>query len=150
MTSQFKKQKGFSLIELMIAIAIIGVLGFVAYPQYQLFLQQGNRADALEQLTALELEMRQYYFENTTYKGLASGGGDTGTPSSTLLMELDDSITNLYTITISAADKHSFQLKAVPKNSQSSDICGTITIGLNGTLEYSPPGGGTAPGACKQ
>lgn len=150
MINHNKIQVGFSLIELMIVVAIIGLLGAIAYPQYQVFLKNTNRADVMEQLTALELEMRQYYFENTSYQGLASGGGDTGTPSENLLMALDESVIDSYTITISAADKHSFQLKAVPKGAQVDDICGTITIGLNGTLEYSPPGGGSVPDECKQ
>ena len=142
----YKKAQGFTLIELMIVVAIIGVLGFVAYPNYQDFIRTGNRADVMAQLVELTTEMEQYKFEHMTYKGAADGGGDLGMPSSTLVMKLDSEVADHYTITISAADRDSYMLKAVPKGSQAADVCGTITIGVSGDFNYSAG----APDSCEK
>lgn len=138
--------KGFSIIELMVVMAIIGILGVVAYPSYQDFIRTGNRADVMAQLLELTVEMEQYKFENMTYLGAANNGSDTGTPSDTLLMELDAGVTDHYTITISAAERDTYMLQAVPKGMQAADVCGTISIGINGDFSYSAG----APDSCEK
>jgi type IV pilus assembly protein PilE len=145
-----KLSKGFSLIELLIVIAILGIITAVAYPTYTSSLKTAYRADAMEELAALEMEVRQYYFEHTTYKGLAADGSDSGAPNETLLMKLDDGVKEHYAITITASDRHTFLLKATPKGGQVNEECGTISMGLNGNFIFSPPGGGSVPETCKQ
>ncbi|MFC3152184.1 type IV pilin protein [Litoribrevibacter euphylliae] len=145
-----KSNQGFSLVELMIGVVIIGILGVVAFPSYQEFIRTGNRADAMGQLVELTIEMEQFRASNNTYAGAAQGGGDTGTPDSDLLMELDEYVTNNYTVTILAADRDSFMLRAVPVGMQEDDVCGTITIGLNGDFNYAPLDGSVAPDSCEK
>lgn len=58
---------GFSLIELMIAVAIVGILAMVAYPSYQQYIRRGNRADAHALLQAAQLAQEKYRLGNTTY-----------------------------------------------------------------------------------
>ena len=150
MLTNISKSYGFTLIELMIAVAIIGILGFVAYPSYQDFIRTGNRADVLAQLSELHVEMEQYKFEHMTYVGAASGGGSTGTPDPNLLMTLDSNVTKNYTVTIMAADRDTYMLRAVPLGNQADDVCGTITIGINGDFNYAPLDGSAVPPACEK
>lgn len=128
---------GFSLIEMLIAVALVGVLAAVAYPQYETFLKQNRRADAMTELSNLIMEMEQYRSPRNSYLGAAAGGGDTGAINETLLMELDDDVSKFYTITIKSASRSTFELEAKPIGSQADDSCGTITVGNNGYFNYS-------------
>ena len=61
------RQGGFTLIELMIAIAIIAILSAVALPTFQGYILRGKLTEAYTQLSAVQLRMEQYYQDNRTY-----------------------------------------------------------------------------------
>lgn len=133
---EVRREKGFSLIELLIAVAIVGVLSALAIPQYESFLQQSRRADAMTELSSLIMEMEQHRSSQNSYLG-AAANGDVGAINETLLMELDDDVQLFYEITIKSATRSTFELQAEPINAQADDACGTITIGTNGYFQYS-------------
>jgi type IV pilus assembly protein PilE len=64
-----KKHLGFTLIELMIVVAIIGILAAIAIPNYRNYLQRGRAAEATSTLADLRIRMEQYYQDNKTYVG---------------------------------------------------------------------------------
>lgn len=63
----YKKQRGVTLIELLITVAIMGILGSIAYPSYTTFVQQSNRAEAQKELLQLANLMEQYFSDHRTY-----------------------------------------------------------------------------------
>ncbi len=70
--------KGFTLIELMIVVAIIGILAGVAYPSYTSYVKKANRADAIDSLLLLSGRMEEFYMNNDTYVGATVGAAGTG------------------------------------------------------------------------
>lgn len=62
-------QKGFTLIELMIVIAIIGILASIAFPSYTNYVKKGKAAEATSTLADLKVKMEQFYQDNRTYVG---------------------------------------------------------------------------------
>lgn len=62
-------QKGFTLIELMVVVAIIGILTAIAVPSYQGYVTHGKVAEATSNLANLRIKMEQYYQDNRTYVG---------------------------------------------------------------------------------
>lgn len=65
--STVAKPRGFSLIELMIAVAIVGILVAIAVPSYQDHLRKGRRADAQAFLTQVAQRQQQYLLDARTY-----------------------------------------------------------------------------------
>lgn len=63
------KQKGFSLIELMIVVAIVAIIARVALPAYTSYMARGKLVDAQSALTSGRVAMEQYYQDNRTYVG---------------------------------------------------------------------------------
>ena len=59
-----KKMQGFTLIEIMIALLIIGILASVAVPNYQAYVQKAKRADAQAALTNMAAALEDYYSNN--------------------------------------------------------------------------------------
>ncbi|HET8869194.1 MAG TPA: type IV pilin protein [Aquabacterium sp.] len=62
-----RKASGFTLIELMIVVAIIGILAGVAYPAYTDYVRRGQVSEAFSQLSMLHAKMEQYYQDNRNY-----------------------------------------------------------------------------------
>ena len=69
--------KGFSLTELMIVIAIIGILAAVALPSYQQYVVDSNRAEAEAIMAESALGLEQWYSRNYTYTGYPTAGRTT-------------------------------------------------------------------------
>jgi type IV pilus assembly protein PilE len=71
--NKFRKlQKGFTLIELMITVAIIGILASIALPSYQNYVKKGKAAEATGTLADLRIRMEQCFQDNRSYAGCAA------------------------------------------------------------------------------
>jgi prepilin-type N-terminal cleavage/methylation domain-containing protein len=77
MGAQMKKQLGFTLIELMIVIAIIGVLASIGYPSYTDYLIRGRIPDATANLATKRVQLEQFFQDNRTYAGAPACNPDT-------------------------------------------------------------------------
>jgi type IV pilus assembly protein PilE len=62
-----KATKGFTLIELMITVAVIGILSAVAYPSYTAYITRGKIAEATSALSDGRVKMEQFFQDNRTY-----------------------------------------------------------------------------------
>ncbi|GBG00963.1 hypothetical protein AZSI13_02900 [Azospira sp. I13] len=67
------KQKGFSLMELMIVVAIIGILTAIALPSYKDYTRRARAAEATSQLASWSSRMEHYYLDNRNYGPGACG-----------------------------------------------------------------------------
>ncbi len=63
------KQKGFTLIELMIAVVVVAILAMIAYPSYQDYIVRSQLAEARTALADMRVRMEQYFQDNRTYVG---------------------------------------------------------------------------------
>lgn len=71
--SQSKKYilpKGFTLVEVMIVVVIVGILASVAVPAYSDYVKRGKAAEATSTLADLRVKMEQYFQDNRTYVGV--------------------------------------------------------------------------------
>lgn len=62
-----KSQKGFTLVELMIVVVIIGILASVGYPSYSNYVTRGKLVEATSGLSDGRVKMEQFYQDNKTY-----------------------------------------------------------------------------------
>lgn len=120
-----KQASGFTLIELMIVVAIIGILASIAYPSYQQYILRANRAEAQAILTETAQFMERYFTTNGTYKdgALLSGVSPKGASGSAIKYNISFSVTPSAT---------AFTLQAAPAGAQASDSCGTLTLSNTG------------------
>ena len=63
-----EKQRGFSLIELMIAVAVVGLIASIAYPSYLDYVRKANRAEAQGSILELAQWMEREFTVNGTYR----------------------------------------------------------------------------------
>lgn len=119
-----RKIKGFTLVELMVVVAIIGILAGIAYPSYQDSVTKSRRVDAQGVLMGFANAMERYFTENNTYLGAAGTAGtpaNTGSPRIFSTQSPIDGSTVYYNLIIQAATASTYNLRATPTGAQTGD-----------------------------
>jgi type IV pilus assembly protein PilE len=117
------KHSGFTLIELMVAVAIIGILASIALPNYLEYTKKGRRAAAQSHLMDVAQRQQQYLLDARSYAA----------DLSTLSITTPSDVSSYYTITMEAADATppTFTVTATPTGAQAGDA--TLTLDNAGT-----------------
>jgi len=137
-----KKNRGFTLIELMITIVIISILASIALPSYNEYVARARRSDAKATLLEGAQFMERIYTERGAYNKDSTGTVktalvDIGFPTFLTSAPRSGSST-YYSITLSGnLAAESFTLQATPTGAQANDRCGTLTLSNTGTKNVS-------------
>ncbi|WP_304441983.1 type IV pilin protein [Motiliproteus sp. MSK22-1] len=128
---------GVTLLELMIVVAIIGIIAAVAYPSYLEFVNSSRRADAQAALMSFAGAMERHFTINDSYCGAATTtvgtcANATGAPTIFPTESPLDGTDKYYDLAVSSATASTFVLIATPKGAQSSDSCGTMSVDATG------------------
>jgi type IV pilus assembly protein PilE len=95
---------GFTLIEMMIVVAIIGILAAIALPSYRNYVLRGKIVDATNTLSAMRAKMEQFYQDNRSYSGSSSACGSASSYDTTNFKFSCSTSDSTYTITATGQD----------------------------------------------
>lgn len=118
-----KAQAGFTMIELMIVVAIIGIITAVAFPSYTSYMKKARRSDAKISLTKMADAQERWYLQNSIYTTVIANVGGATSPD------------GYYTMAITAADVNGYVMTATATagGKQANDAtCQTFTLASTG------------------
>ncbi|WP_097461449.1 type IV pilin protein [Mangrovitalea sediminis] len=133
-----RHQKGFTLIELMIVVVIIGILTAIALPLYEKQVQESRRTSAKTTLLDIASKEEKFYATNNAYtSSLANLGyasvSTTCTGGASTCLEVPSANEAFYAVSVVLNNGGTgFTADAVPENAQKNDDCGTFEINDQG------------------
>jgi type IV pilus assembly protein PilE len=131
--NSFKHPAGFTLIELMITVAIIAILAAIAYPSYTDYVTRAKRADGKAALLQVQLSQEKYRANHITYGTTLSQLGFLPPPTTLCISTVPVSPDCHYTIAISGTpDSTTYTITATPRDFTDAK-CGTLGIDQAGT-----------------
>ncbi|OHX11342.1 type IV pilin protein [Chromobacterium sphagni] len=132
-----RKANGFTMLELVIALAVLSILVAIALPSYRTFILQSNRTSAKTALQDLATREESYYsLQNTYASQLITLGYGSGT------VYVPGNGSNYYALAISSASSTAFVLTATPQGQQAQDSCQTYQLdNLGNQTNLSASGG---------
>ncbi len=125
------RQRGFTLIEVMVVAAIVAVLAAVAIPSYTSYVARGKRADARGQLLQAAQFMQRFYAANDRYDADRGGTAVENVMPAGLKQSPQDSATPAYTLTVQSSTTF-YTLTMAPQGSMSNDKCGSYRLTADG------------------
>ncbi|MGH8463016.1 MAG: type IV pilin protein, partial [Pseudomonas sp.] len=118
---------GFSLLELMVVLVILGLLLMIALPDYQRSVHAGGRAEGQSLLLQVAADQERFYADNNTY----SLSADPRQATATLVSE-----SGLYEVKVATCPSGTiaecFVVTATPVGKQAADDCGALTLSSSG------------------
>ncbi len=126
--------RGFTLIEVMVIMVVLGILAAIAIPNYTEYVKRGNRSAAQAYLVNLASRQAQFYLDQRIYADTVAA----------LNVTAPAEINNRYTIAIAtnAGPPATYTITATPTGNQTGDRCGVLAIdqsGNRGTAIAGPP-----------
>ncbi len=139
-TNTARREAGFTLVEIVIVVLVIGILGAIAYPAYTDSVMRSKRAAARACLSNFATFMERFYTTNMRYDEDASG---TAVALPALDCATAQNTGENYTYSLAAVAVNSFSLQAVPKGHQASQDtqCATLSLTNTGVKGASGSGG---------
>ena len=126
-----RMQRGFTLIELMVVVAILGIIAAVAWPSYLEHLKAGRRGEATSGIGKMQLLQERWRAEHTSY------GDDAD------LATLDTLPTSsYYDFDVTGPTASAYTITATKKGKQSADSCGNLVVTASTKPTWSPGGAG--------
>lgn len=123
-----RTHRGFTLVELMVVVAIVAILAAIAYPSYRNHILKGNRASAEAFLMDASQRQQQYFLDNRSYAPDLATLFGTASP-------IPAEVSPYYAITVATAGgpPPTFLITAAPKGTQVANNEPTLTIDQAGT-----------------
>lgn len=121
--------RGFTLIELMIALVVVGILAAIAIPAYTDSVRKTRRGQAKADMTEVVQVLERCFTNRNTYVGCFAGGNTLTAPLDRSPRTGPNVFYDLSLQNVTAAD---YTVRAVPTGDQAGDLCGTLEIRQNG------------------
>lgn len=122
------RSRGFTLIELMVVLVVVGILAAIAVPQYSAHVARTNRAEAKAALMGAAQWMEQRFSANGTYCSTAADCSTNPLPTS--MRKVPATGDEIYALTVTNLADATYTLTATPASTgkMSADACGAFTL----------------------
>jgi type IV pilus assembly protein PilE len=112
------RQRGFTLLELMVVLVIVAILAALAVSSYQFAIRKSRRAEAANYVGQLQLSLERWRAENPSYANSSPASAS---------YPIASTASSYYTILISGQTALTYSVTATPKGTQATDTCGVLT-----------------------